>query len=52
MIISPVDAPLFADPGHGLDARVGLLSMRERVTQVGGTLAVESAPGYSDTISL
>jgi PAS domain S-box-containing protein len=44
------------DDGQGFDAdtvtlhRLGILGMRERVTLVGGTLAVESGPGRGTTV--
>jgi signal transduction histidine kinase len=38
------------EAGHARDASLGLLGMRERVTLVGGTLTVESAPGSGTTL--
>ncbi|MBX7259351.1 MAG: sensor histidine kinase, partial [Candidatus Hydrogenedentes bacterium] len=46
------------DDGVGFDPRddfaghFGLTSMRERATRLGGTLAVESAPGTGTTVSV
>jgi signal transduction histidine kinase len=37
--------PLSVDRGGGKSGRLGLLGMRERVAQIGGTLAVSSSPG-------
>lgn len=45
---SPGGAPGGALPGRGL----GLLGMRERVERLGGSVAVESAPGEGTTIAV
>ncbi|HXF36324.1 MAG TPA: sensor histidine kinase [Actinomycetota bacterium] len=37
--------PASSEPGH-----LGLLSMRERVAEAGGMLAIESAPGHGTTV--
>jgi PAS domain S-box-containing protein len=42
------DPEAAADPADG--HRLGLLGMRERATLVGGTLAIESAPGRGTTV--
>lgn len=48
---------LIEDDGHGFDvdqvdnAALGLVGMRERLALLGGTLAIESAPGEGTTIA-
>lgn len=41
-------APRLAEDGHG----VGLATMRERIAEAGGSLAVESAPGEGTALAL
>lgn len=38
------------DPGEDFSGHLGLKSMRERATRLGGTLQVESAPGEGTSI--
>ena len=46
--LTAAQVPLQAGPDHGY----GLVALRERATQLGGSLVVESAPGEGTTLVL
>jgi signal transduction histidine kinase len=44
-VLEVCDDGLGFDPASSFPGHLGLRSMRERATQVGGTLEIDSAPG-------
>jgi signal transduction histidine kinase len=51
VILEICDDGIGFDPTGNFPGHLGLHSMRERIERLGGTLAVESAPGKGTEIS-